>query len=41
MTTARIGYRTNQRQALEDALHEIDVLKKENQQLKEQIVENT
>ncbi len=34
MTAARLGYRTSQRQALEDALHEIEALKKENQQLK-------
>jgi len=39
MTAARLGYRTNQRQALEDAMHEIDMLKKENQQLKEQLVQ--
>ena len=37
MTAARLGYRTNQREALENATHEIEQLQKENQQLKEYI----
>lgn len=37
MTAARLGYRTNQREVLENATHEIEQLQKENQQLKEYI----
>ena len=44
MTAARLGYRTNQRDALEAAKREIDILRnqihaleQENQQLKDQI----
>ena len=37
MTAARLGYRTNQREALENATQEIEKLQKENQQLKEYI----
>ena len=36
MTAARLGYRTNQREALENASHQIEELKKENQALKEE-----
>ncbi len=34
MTAARLGYRTNQREALEAARHEIDTLRQENRQLR-------
>jgi four helix bundle suffix protein len=37
MTAARLGYRTNQKDALEAASHEINTLKRENQQLREQV----
>jgi four helix bundle suffix protein len=39
MTAARLGYRTNQREALENATHQIEKLQKENQQLKEYILQ--
>ena len=37
MTASRLGYRTNQREALEKATHKIEKLQKENQQLKDYI----
>ncbi len=37
MTAARLGYRTNQREELENAMHKIETLKKENEQLREYI----
>ena len=36
---ARLGYRTNQREVLENATHEIEKLQKENQQLKDYILQ--
>lgn len=37
MTAARLGYRTNQREAIEQLSHEVERLKKENEQLKKQV----
>ena len=37
MTAARLGYRTNQQETIEQLQHELEILKKENQQLKETI----
>lgn len=35
MTAARLGYRTNQQETIEQLQHELELLKKENQKLKE------
>ena len=35
MTAARLGYRTNQRQTIEQLLREVERLKQENEQLKD------
>lgn len=37
MTAARLGYRTNQREAIEHLSHEVERLKMENEQLKKQV----
>lgn len=37
MTAARLGYRTNQREAIEHLSHEVERLKKENEQLKKEV----
>lgn len=37
MTAARLGYRTNQQETIEQLQHELELLKKENQKLKETI----
>lgn len=37
MTAARLGYRTNQREAIEQLSHEVERLKKENEQLKKEV----
>lgn len=37
MTAARLSYRTNQREAIEHLSHEVERLKKENEQLKKQV----
>lgn len=37
MTAARLGYRTNQQESIEQLQHELELLKKENQKLKETI----
>ena len=37
MTAARLGYRTNQRETIEQLTHEVGRLKQENEQLKKQI----
>ena len=35
MTAARLGYRTNQKETIDNLQHELEILKKENQELKE------
>lgn len=37
MTAVRLGYRTNQQETIDSLQHELEILKKENQQLKETI----
>ena len=39
MTAARLGYRTNQRETIERLTHELEVLRKENENLKNKIRE--
>lgn len=39
MTAARLGYRTNQREAIEQLTHEVEALRKENEMLKNKIRE--
>ena len=39
MTAARLGYRTNQREAIEQLTHEVEALRKENALLKNRIKE--
>jgi len=37
MTAARLGYRTNQRDTIEQLQHEVEELRRENDKLKEKI----
>ena len=39
MTATRLGYRTNQRETIEQLTHEVEALRKENEMLKNRIRE--